>query len=144
MNDLYEIVVKLNGPSCAIGDHMEDLRRHDRLRELVQLFHMILDDLVYEARNSDSHMESVKTSGAIAENALKSAMGDLIEKYNVTAFDDTSRLDALQEKLGQYTGKVICRWSEVGRGLRLHETDQKGAVPSIREAIDNFLEEEEE
>lgn len=52
---------------------------------------------------------------------------------------DTARLDELQKLLGQYTGKVICRWSKDRRGWRLHETSQAGAVAGVREAIDNFL-----
>lgn len=52
---------------------------------------------------------------------------------------DKQRLDSLQKIIGLYTGKVICRWSENGRGFRLHETNRKGATTDIRKAIDKFL-----
>jgi len=57
---------------------------------------------------------------------------------------DTERLDALQELLGEYTGRVICRWSQTGRGWRLHETSSHGNCKDVREAIDQFLDEEKE
>jgi len=54
---------------------------------------------------------------------------------------DKERLDFLQKLTDQksYTGKVILRSSTTGRGWRLHETSWKGAVFSVREAIDNFM-----
>lgn len=52
---------------------------------------------------------------------------------------DTERLDKLQELLGSYSDKVICRKSYKGHGWRLHETNREGAVSTVREAIDNFL-----
>jgi len=53
---------------------------------------------------------------------------------------DKERLDFLQKHLGQYSGKVICRQSKTGRGWRLHETLQPGAVNNVRKAIDKFME----
>lgn len=57
---------------------------------------------------------------------------------------DTERLDFLERLLKKktYTGKAICRWSSVGRGIRLCETSQDGASDTIREAIDKFAYEE--
>jgi len=54
---------------------------------------------------------------------------------------DAELLNGLQARLGKYTGKVICRWSEYGRGWRLHETGDKGAHNDVRQAIDTFLDE---
>ena len=51
---------------------------------------------------------------------------------------DTERLDALQSMLGQYSQSIACRWSESGRGWRLHESS-KGTTTDIRTAIDEFL-----
>ena len=51
---------------------------------------------------------------------------------------DTQRLDALQ-KLGLYDLCWICRISNEGRGLRLHQTTRPEGVLNIREAIDNYL-----
>ena len=62
---------------------------------------------------------------------------------------DKGRLDCLQKLL--FGNGVVCRWSESGRGWRLHQTtitDHKfydRIVPvgkSIRKAIDNFLDAE--
>lgn len=52
---------------------------------------------------------------------------------------DTERLDFLQDKLGRYTGWVVCRWSTSGRGWRLHESDLPEAEPDVRKAIDRFI-----
>jgi len=38
-----------------------------------------------------------------------------------------------------YTGKCILRKSTSERGWRLHETSQKDAKSSVREAIQNFI-----
>ena len=54
---------------------------------------------------------------------------------------DTNRLNALERLLGKYTGKVSCRWSNSGRGWRLHESSREDAVSSVRIAIDTFLDE---
>ena len=54
---------------------------------------------------------------------------------------DTERLDFLQKLTDRnnYTGKVILRESYRGRGWRLHEHSGDEAVPSVRDAIDNFM-----
>ena len=54
-------------------------------------------------------------------------------------YTDKELLDKLQEKLGAYTGKVVCRWSSTGRGWRLHESSHPKAVSDVREAIENFI-----
>ena len=50
---------------------------------------------------------------------------------------DKEILDFLQEQTdnGEYTGKVIFRWSGCGRGWRLHETSRVDAVQDVRQAI---------
>jgi len=54
---------------------------------------------------------------------------------------DEERLNFLQKLTdeGRYTGKVILRRSSTGRGWRLHETSFLAAKPSVREAIDDFI-----
>lgn len=54
---------------------------------------------------------------------------------------DTELLDFLQKLTNKdmYTGKVILRLSTTGRGWRLHETSTEGAVPDVRQAIENFM-----
>lgn len=61
------------------------------------------------------------------------------EEYNKNKSDDTLRLDFLQSRLGQYTGRVICRDSNNGRGLRLHETSRHDAYFTVRAAIDAYM-----
>lgn len=54
---------------------------------------------------------------------------------------DKERLDFLQDLTNQadYTGSVLLRLSSFGRGWRLHETSQGGAVSDVRQAIDTFI-----
>jgi len=55
---------------------------------------------------------------------------------------DTELLDFLQKLTNErrYTGTVILRDSDTGRGWRLHETSGEGAVPDVRQAIENYIE----
>lgn len=55
---------------------------------------------------------------------------------------DKDRLDFLQalNDTSSYTGHAICRWSNTGRGWRLHETSE-GGYKSVREAIDALMQE---
>lgn len=50
---------------------------------------------------------------------------------------DIELLDFLQRLLDEkrYTGKCVLRWSDHGRGFRLHETSATEGVVNIREAI---------
>lgn len=54
---------------------------------------------------------------------------------------DTELLDELQSLTHGYGNGWILRSSKSGRGMRLHETSQEEAVPDVREAISNFLDE---
>lgn len=65
----------------------------------------------------------------------------MIKSSELEESKDKKRLDFLQNNLGSYTGKVICRMSTSGRGWRLHETSLEDAVDSVRKAIDKFIEE---
>src|SRR5690348_1505064 len=55
---------------------------------------------------------------------------------------DSEMLDWLDRKSGSYTGKVVFRWSETGRGWRLHETNREGHS-TVREAIAAAMADEE-
>jgi hypothetical protein len=57
-------------------------------------------------------------------------------------YTDKELLDFLQELTNkdEYTGSVILRKSEHGRGWRLHETARYGSVPDVRQAIINYIE----
>ena len=57
---------------------------------------------------------------------------------------DKQRLDGLQALLGRCSNKAVCRWSTSGRGWRLHESSRKDAFADVREAIDAFLEANQE
>lgn len=50
---------------------------------------------------------------------------------------DAEMLDWLeaQNAKAEYTGRCMFRWSETGRGWRLHEAPAGGAFASVREAI---------
>ena len=54
---------------------------------------------------------------------------------------DTERVRFLQQNLDRmsYTGRCILRWSESGRGWRLHETSRSGSSISVRDAIDRVM-----
>ena len=49
---------------------------------------------------------------------------------------DVARLDKLQDMTKGYGKGWILRNSTRGRGMRLHETSQDGAQPTVRAAID--------
>ncbi|MBI5117613.1 hypothetical protein HZA56_14140 [Candidatus Poribacteria bacterium] len=56
------------------------------------------------------------------------------------ALADSYRLDYLQQLTDdQDEALVIMRDSSTGRGWRLHQTTQEGAVPSVRQALDNYI-----
>jgi hypothetical protein len=52
---------------------------------------------------------------------------------------DTERLDYLQQLSDRSGNFIICRDSDLGRGWRLHETTRDGAGDNIRQAIDDFI-----
>lgn len=53
---------------------------------------------------------------------------------------DKARLDFLDSLLGTYTGRVVCRMSQGGRGMRLHETSgEDGKDTNVRDAIDRYM-----
>lgn len=52
------------------------------------------------------------------------------------ALQDVARLDFLQAQTKGYGLGWILRESVTGRGMRLHETSQPEASPTVREAID--------
>lgn len=53
---------------------------------------------------------------------------------------DTKRLDKLQALTTGYGYGWLLRKSIMDRGIRLHESTQVGAVPDVRQAIDNYIE----
>ena len=56
---------------------------------------------------------------------------------------DTELLNWLDEHAAGYGNGWICRNSTTGRGLRLHETSDPDASPTVREAILFFIENQE-
>lgn len=60
------------------------------------------------------------------------------KKYKYT---DKQMLDFLQglTDYARYTGKAILRYSATGRGWRLHETSKDAGVKDVREAIVNYM-----
>ena len=78
------------------------------------------------------HAEHMKTVD-VAQAALKA---------KEEAERDVARLDKLQDMTKGYGKGWILRNSTRGRGMRLHETDQDGAWPTVRAAIDAAIDEE--
>jgi len=64
-----------------------------------------------------------------------------VKRHLSCVLSDTERLDFLQKLTDEkaYSGQVILRDSTTGRGWRLHETIQKGASSSVRDAIDKYI-----
>ena len=60
-----------------------------------------------------------------------------LEEYE-ELMEDKKRLDKLQFLTKGHGNGWILRDSSTGRGMRLHETQLEGAVPDVREAIDNY------
>lgn len=60
---------------------------------------------------------------------------DSIVKHVSGQPTDEEMLDWLQENMKGYGKGWVCRDSCCGRGLRVHETSQDDAKPTIREAI---------
>jgi hypothetical protein len=54
-------------------------------------------------------------------------------------YTDTEMLDAIQDLTQGYGSGWLLRESSNGRGMRLHETAEKGGFDDIREAITNYL-----
>jgi hypothetical protein len=52
---------------------------------------------------------------------------------------DKKRLDLMDVLASGYGNGWVLRYSSKGRGLRLHETSGSSAFPTVREAIDDFL-----
>lgn len=65
-----------------------------------------------------------------------------IKEFNQKIITDTMRLDAIQIAAIGYGNGFVLRYSENGRGIRLHETTDENAVKDVREAIDIFIEKE--
>ena len=52
---------------------------------------------------------------------------------------DKQRIEWMQAQTAGYGNGWIFRESIWGRGMRLHETSEEGASPTIREAIDKAM-----
>lgn len=87
-----------------------------------------------ERRVSEQHMEIVALKNRIEhlENVI-TGMQPESEPH-----PDTARLDKLQLLTCGHGGGWILRQSTTGRGMRLHETGQDGALPNVRSAIDAY------
>jgi len=62
-----------------------------------------------------------------------------IGDQEVDILEDKERLDRLEEIKQGYGKGWVVRWSTTNRGLRIHESSRDDALPTIREAIDDFL-----
>jgi len=57
-------------------------------------------------------------------------------------YTDTELIEFLEEqnKKSKYTGKCVFRWSNTGKGWRLHETSDNLSFPTVRQAILSAIE----
>jgi hypothetical protein len=96
-------------------------------------------------------MEFQDALGEFLAEAIKkhisSNADDMLKTHKLIPFNeygelyrDKKRLDKLQELTQGYGKGWMLRDSSTGRGMRLHETELEGAVPNVREAIDNYKE----
>jgi hypothetical protein len=68
------------------------------------------------------------------------------QEYFEKEYTDKDLIDFLESKNKEnsYTGKCVFRMSDSGRGWRLHETSRLDAKESVREAIIDAIEREDE
>lgn len=69
------------------------------------------------------------------ENGVHIQIADALIQFEA----DKTRLDFLQAQTKGYGRGWILRVSLHRRGMRLHETSQEGARPTVREAIDDAM-----
>jgi len=77
-------------------------------------------------------------------NFWRGAAQKVSETLNSKSNLDTKLLDFLQEQTNKsvYSGKVVCRNNTTGKGWRLHETYRSDGVSDVRQAITNFMQQE--
>lgn len=73
--DLTEIVMKLNGPVRAIGEHNEDTKRLENLKELQSLVVSLMEKIEEAAQDADRQEASMKAIGNCARIFLFEALG---------------------------------------------------------------------
>jgi len=69
--DIFEIVMKLNGPVDAVGEHYADVNRKENLEHLCDLADKILGEISKASSTSNRVEFSMKEIGEYAKNFLK-------------------------------------------------------------------------
>lgn len=67
---VYDVVAKLIGPVGAVGDHGEDMKRLDNLKEMTILVDMLIRDIRFASQTANNHQDSMKQIGAKAKRYL--------------------------------------------------------------------------
>jgi len=116
----------------------------ERLKSALELIFTTVNnfkDMTYDSPELEARVLSgqMMQIGLIAANALD--VNDRDEDEN--GLTDTDRIDFIQNAInkGSYTGKVVARNSDTGRGFRLHETSRNDGQNDVREAIDKYIKE---
>ena len=72
---LFEIVMKLNGPVQAIGEHNSDTKRLENLKALQGLVVDLMEQIEEAAKDADRQEASMKAIGEHARRFLFEALG---------------------------------------------------------------------
>lgn len=92
----------------------------------------------------ENHVHKLGTEDEPATEADVKNLVDDIRRENIRCPTDRQMLDWLQKQTKGYGNGWICRNSFTGRGMRLHETNLEGTKPTVREAIVDAMNQENE
>ena len=73
--ELYDVVMKLNGPITPLGDSSADGARLDNLKDLCSLVDALVSAIDEVAMETGDHMASVKTAKDCAADFLTNTLG---------------------------------------------------------------------
>ena len=97
--------------------------------------HVIRMQTVFAKELEESH----KTGAPLDIPKLLGLYGKMMNPIPKSGLTDTKRLDTLQKLTYGYGDGWVLRTSRSGRGMRLHETSGPEATPSVRDAIDKYI-----
>jgi hypothetical protein len=69
--ELKDIVMKLVGPVCSIGDSNADAQRFESLRDLTGLVEDLLHEISTAALSANNHQDSMRKIGRYAQEFLR-------------------------------------------------------------------------
>lgn len=136
--EAQRILTNIHSDNSAWNDMLNFARTLER-----ELSESAIDQLNLMARLEASEArvaeEELAADDANLSRIAAEEERELLRSQLSAAELDAWRLDALQSTTKGYGAGWILRESTSDRGMRLHETTQEGAQPSVREAIDAAL-----